>query len=720
MKKIFFKSLSFVGLLIHVFSLQAADRYWVHQALYQNFFSTAGYLSDWQLIEDDGTGGFTLSGSSTGMLTMDDAAGGFANRLFNKNGAAARLLPFDAVNGRVELLVKSITGGNQRIFLQAQEFTGSGAYLGQVNILPARSATGFFSVNFSSITWDPATVQVRFIIGGENYSGQQGTVEFGYFSYSNTNGNWNNPANWSSVSGGPGGASVPGASDNAIFNGAGNASGSCLLDTNGNIYSLQISSGYSGDFDLQNNPMTIGAGGATIAGGGIKGGTQNVQINGNVVISGGAFTSPSGNTYVTGDVSITGAVLNFGTGAVVLNGSTDQQFLASVITTFNNVTVDKIAGAVNFSSDILISNTLTLNQGILNMNGNTMRLGTSAANAGSLAVVNGKINGNFARWINSTNTGNISFPLGNASATAGLTINIVSPPSVGGVVTASYLDAPPSFNPVNFPDGGTTILRESAANWKVQTSGVSGGNYTLAVSSDHLGTISALADLHLTLAGGVVGTQQLATGTVTVPILNRSGLTAANLAQTFFASVSTVILPITWTSFTIARQGETYEWNWSLGIEENVAYYTPQYSLNGADFTDAGSVTALNSSHSYDFTAPLTEDGTIFFRIKEVDMDGRLNYSIIKTLAGGSLARFSIYPNPATSELHIVWPYPDANSVSTTIVNNLGVIVRQQMNTFQSVINIPLSMLSPGTYFVYCTDNKLHQSIALPMLKIPG
>src|ERR1700754_4073893 len=137
--------------------LQAADRYWVHQPLYENYFSSAADLSDWQLIEDDGAGGFSLSGNGSAILKMDDAAGAFANRLFNKNGAAGRLLPFDAVNGRVELLVRSITGGNQRIFLQAQEFNSSGTYLGQVNILPARSATGFFSVNLSTVIWAPGT-----------------------------------------------------------------------------------------------------------------------------------------------------------------------------------------------------------------------------------------------------------------------------------------------------------------------------------------------------------------------------------------------------------------------------------------------------------------------------------------------------------------------------------------------------------------------------------
>ena len=295
-----------IGLLLHFSnSLRAADRYWIHKTIYQTSFSTAGEIADWQLIEDDGTGGFVLSGTNTGILTMDDAAGGYANRLFSINGGSPRLLPFDLVNGRVELLVKSITGGNQRIFLQAQEFDGSSTYLGQVDILPAQSATGFFSVNLSSVTWDPSTVQIRFIVGGENFSAQQGTAEFAFFSYSNTNNNWSNPANWSATSNGAGGASVPGAGDNAILDGGGGSNGSCLLDVNVSINSIQTTGGYSGNIDLQSNQLIIGAGGVSLAGGGITGNVQNLIVDGNVAISGGAFKNSSGTTFVGGNINIT-------------------------------------------------------------------------------------------------------------------------------------------------------------------------------------------------------------------------------------------------------------------------------------------------------------------------------------------------------------------------------------------------------------------------------
>ena len=57
-------------------------------------------------------------------------------------------------------------------------------------------------------------------------------------------GTWNDTFNWSTTSGGFGGASVPGASDTAIFDG--NGIGKCTLDMNVTVDYLDLTSGYTG------------------------------------------------------------------------------------------------------------------------------------------------------------------------------------------------------------------------------------------------------------------------------------------------------------------------------------------------------------------------------------------------------------------------------------------------------------------------------------------
>jgi len=56
--------------------------------------------------------------------------------------------------------------------------------------------------------------------------------------------NWNNASHWSTVSGGAGGAGVPGSADRAIFDTGG--AGNCLLDVAINLQGLRLESDYAG------------------------------------------------------------------------------------------------------------------------------------------------------------------------------------------------------------------------------------------------------------------------------------------------------------------------------------------------------------------------------------------------------------------------------------------------------------------------------------------
>jgi hypothetical protein len=232
------------------------DRYWLGTSTYQNNFTDSTDLGEWTMVEDNGTGSWTLSGNGTCILQMDDSAGAYAVRIFNEIGGNANKLILDSVSGIVEFEVVALTGGTQQFFLQVQEFSAADVYLGEQTILSLQDTTGYFSVDFSTKTWDPLTTKIRFMFGGENYSGQQGTIELNYFNYNNNNQNWSNSANWSATSAGSGGASPPGIGNNAIFDGALGHNGICFLDAPVTIDNL-IFSGYNGSLDLGGNDLTI-------------------------------------------------------------------------------------------------------------------------------------------------------------------------------------------------------------------------------------------------------------------------------------------------------------------------------------------------------------------------------------------------------------------------------------------------------------------------------
>ena len=524
--------------------LFATDRYWVHKPFYENFFSTAAELAQWNIVEDNGSGTWSLTGNGTALLKMDNSAGGYANRMFNMSGASANLLPLDRINGRVEIMVRAITGGNQRIFVQVQQFNASNTYISEFSVLPSQSATGFFTINLSAFSWDPAADKVRFIIGGENYSFQQGTVEFDYFSYSNSNNDWNNTANWSSSSNGAGGASVPGATDMAIFDGAGGSNGSSLLTSASSVLGLQITNGYSGNLDLQGYQFTMGSSGVNIAGGGVTGNGSTIYINSDVTMSGGAYKNTNGYNHVSGNMIFTGGVLDFSTGHVIFDAAGDQQFSSTLTDPIHKLVVNKSSGVITFNSDILIADSLVLTQGILNANGHTIRLGLSSSSIGKLVTGSGRITGTMKRWISAATTGDIDFPLGDAAVNALMTVTVNSVATAGGSIIVTYNDATPGYTPVVFPEiiNTSTVINRATASWTILTSGISGGSYSLSASNNHLGSFTSLTALHLTLSASVIAVHQSATGSLANPILHRSSLTSANLSQTWYASLAVPVM----------------------------------------------------------------------------------------------------------------------------------------------------------------------------------
>ncbi|MET0299128.1 MAG: hypothetical protein ABW036_05185, partial [Flavitalea sp.] len=448
--------LPFVVMLLLVFystHLFSQDRYWIHRPFYENFFSGASELAEWSLVEDNGTGSFTSSGSGTAILKMDDAAGSYANRIFSVNGGGNRYLPLDSIFGRLEVNILRTTGGVQRFFVQVQTFTATNTYINQINILPATTGSGFFSINMRDFAWPGNADKVRFIIGGSNFSNQQGTIEFDYLSYGNTSGVWNNAANWSLTSGGPGGASVPGAGNTAIFDGAAAGNGSCQVDIPVSVQGVALRGNFSGNIDLQNAAMHIGSGGVSMATGGVTGNTSNLDVAGDVIITGGAFKSSSGLMSVTGNIQVSGANLNMNKGTLQFNGSSNQNF-SSTSTTYIHRLVVTNPTTITLGSDLPVLDSLVLNNGIVNTGSNSILLGSSTANPGLIVGGgNGLINGKVTKWVSAP--GVLSIPFGDMNYNASLSLNVLTAPSVPGPITVSYNDFGNNMVAVNFADGSS-------------------------------------------------------------------------------------------------------------------------------------------------------------------------------------------------------------------------------------------------------------------------
>jgi Secretion system C-terminal sorting domain len=108
------------------------------------------------------------------------------------------------------------------------------------------------------------------------------------------------------------------------------------------------------------------------------------------------------------------------------------------------------------------------------------------------------------------------------------------------------------------------------------------------------------------------------------------------------------IVPLKWINVSASlnlQQKAVISWEVQ---ETDAARYEIEKSTNGRNFT---TITSLNSKadgiHSYEFAEPEIYQGTVFYRIKQVDKDGQYSYSVVLSVVNNRLLKGSVYPNPA-------------------------------------------------------------------------
>lgn len=166
-------------------------------------------------------------------------------------------------------------------------------------------------------------------------------------------------------------------------------------------------------------------------------------------------------------------------------------------------------------------------------------------------------------------------------------------------------------------------------------------------------------------------------------------------AQQFISSFA---LPVTWLDFRV-MQGAAGQYNLLWTVEEkNVADYTIESSEDGAHFMPLGIVKSTQDGQAtYSFQASLANVTKAYFRIKQKDMDGGINYSrIIKVGEESSSNDFTLYPNPVQQQLTL---YGTSKGESIFITDAMGRSVMKVLAT-NSFMHIDLSTLLPGMYFV--------------------
>ena len=171
-------------------------------------------------------------------------------------------------------------------------------------------------------------------------------------------------------------------------------------------------------------------------------------------------------------------------------------------------------------------------------------------------------------------------------------------------------------------------------------------------------------------------------------------------AGSVYIYTSPTLLPVTWLTFDATPVSNAVEVTWSTQNEVQNAYFTVERSSNGIDFSPLGEVPGSGNSseilhYSYTDIAPLP--GGSYYRLKQVDTDGKTTYSSIKSVEFTSQKGITIGPNPM-QELIYIRSTSELKDAEVTITTADGQLVAEyQLNGDQMELDSPLI---PGIYLV--------------------
>ena len=293
----------------------------------------------------------------------------------------------------------------------------------------------------------------------------------------------------------------------------------------------------------------------------------------------------------------------------------------------------------------------------------------------------------------------------------------------GGGISVSTLPVnTPLQSTLNFPSNNAIgISLTPALTW---TAPCMADSFRLQIATDSLFT-------------AVVKDQSTITTTnytVTTGILNTStkyfwrvyGVNAAGVGKwsTVYNFTTASVLPLTFISFDGIYNNvlNVIDLHWTTANEINNHHFIIERSTDGISFTAIGTMPASlqpSTQNNYAFQDKNMVTGNNFYRLVQVDVDGRYSYSkIIHVNTTTDLSNeLLVFPNPVKAFCTIQLPDP-ATPYCAMITDEKGaVLLKKNSKEHEKNISFKLSGLAPGVYFVKLIDLRTGVVISKKIIK---
>lgn len=323
-------------------------------------------------------------------------------------------------------------------------------------------------------------------------------------------------------------------------------------------------------------------------------------------------------------------------------------------------------------------------------------------------------------YVGKTGDDSFIFPIGDGSRTYPIVLTGSAP---GDFFKAAYF-------PVN--PGSTTFSNGSAYNtsdkegtihtvhtrefWDID--GSTPTVVTFEWDSDN-GLNTLLSDIIDLVVAGWDGTQWVSlgqnnlTGSVTAGSIKTDPLIPDNYLAFTFARVNAGTFPVEWLSLSVEKSQENALLRWSTAQEISSDRYEIErspYAANGfskiGEIQAGGNRTEVSHYSFIDSTIANFSNTHVYYRLRQIDLDGGFSYSSIVELERRDVAppmEFSLFPNPAREFIMLDIGSPHTHEGVLEIMNLEGKTLLRRELRFDSQVKIDLEGIPAGTFLASLT-----------------
>jgi Metallo-peptidase family M12B Reprolysin-like/Secretion system C-terminal sorting domain len=200
--------------------------------------------------------------------------------------------------------------------------------------------------------------------------------------------------------------------------------------------------------------------------------------------------------------------------------------------------------------------------------------------------------------------------------------------------------------------------------------------------------------------------------TLTNAIIGQPATYCGNLSKNTVSVTVTAVLPVNFIALKARKVNSTVALDWGTASEQNTSHFDVQRSADGINFITAlGKINAAGNSSiikNYNLVDAKPLKGWNYYRIKQVDLDGKFAYSNIAPINfEKENVVMLVYPNPAINVLTIEYASAITGKLQIQITDAKGATVlqqNQQVVAGRNTNTLNISNLAAGMYVLKSID----------------